>query len=135
MGIATFRIIAITTSALLLVAAGFALFASPSIGTAYLRIIKNLGSELPLLTKNFSLALLGNENNPFSVFPDRVAWSWCLWSIFLCGPIALMIWSIRAADFEKIAVRWCLCAIAYISFTGAVAFIGIIGLLLPFTGL
>ncbi|MEW5909969.1 MAG: hypothetical protein AB1659_09245 [Thermodesulfobacteriota bacterium] len=133
MKIGAFRVMSITTSGVLLAAVGFALLVSPYIGSAYLRIINRLGTELPLLTKDFSLPLLGNANNLFSTFPERPVWSWCLWLVLFCWPIALLVWSIRTADFEKTAVRWCICVIAYMSLTGTMALIGIIGLLLPFT--
>ena len=102
MRIDTFRVIAFISAAILLVVVVFAFFASPHIGSAYLRTLKNLGNDLPLLTKDFSLPLLGNENNPFSTFPERSVWSWCLWLIFICWPIALLIWVLRVPDFEQI---------------------------------
>jgi hypothetical protein len=78
---------------------------------------------------------LGNSKDPFSTFPERAIWAWCLWLVLLCWPIALIIWAVRALDFERSLAKWCLCVIAYLSALAAVTVIGIIGMILPFMNL
>ncbi len=131
----TTRVISVITSAILLVAVVFAFFAAPQIGSAYLQATSRLGSALPLITKDFSLTFLGNSKDPFSTFPERAVWAWCLWLILLCFPIALIIWAVRVSDFEKSLTKCCLCVITYLSALAAVTVIGIIGLILPFMNL
>jgi len=130
-----FRIVSVISSAFLLVTVVFAFFTSPHIGSAYLQATSRLGSALPLITKDFSLAFLGNSKDPFSTFPERAIWAWCLWLVLLCWPIALIIWAVRALDFERSLAKWCLCVIAYLSALAAVTVIGIIGMILPFMNL
>jgi hypothetical protein len=130
-----FRIVSVISSAFLLVAVVFSFFASPYVGSAYLQVTSRLGSALPLITKDFSLAFLGNSKDPFSTFSERAVWAWCLWLILLCCPIALIIWAVRALDFERSLAKWCLCVIAYLSALAAVTVIGIIGMILPFMNL
>jgi len=135
MSINIFRVISVITSAILMVAVGFAFFTLPHIGSAYLLVTNKLGSELPLITKHFSLAFIGNHDNIFSAFPERTVWAWCMWFILCCWPIALMIWALRASDFERTAAKWCLGVIAYLSLVITVAAIVNIGLVMPFTRL
>jgi hypothetical protein len=130
-----FRVISVISSALLMVAVGFAFFLSPYAGSAYMRISRKLGSELPLITKNFSLAFMRNAENPFSDFSETKLWVGCLWFILICWPIALMIWAIRAPDFERSMAKWCLGMIAYLAMGVTVAVIVSAGLVMPFTGL
>jgi hypothetical protein len=135
MRINIFRVISVICSALLVVAVFFAFFASPYVGSAYLRVTRKLGSELPLITKHFSLAFLRNAENPFSDFSETKLWVGCLWFILFCWPIALMIWAVRAPDFEGSMAKWCLGMIAYLSMGVTVAVIVSTGLVMPFTGL
>jgi len=115
MSITIFRLISVMSSALLTVAVFFLFFTSPYVGSAYVMVTRNLGSELPLITKHFSLALLRIAENPFSTFSKTSPWVWCLWFILCCWRIALMIWALRASDFERSMAKWCLGVIAYIS--------------------
>jgi hypothetical protein len=126
------RIISVMSSVFILVAVVFVFFTAPYIGSSYLQVTSRLGSELPLITKDFSLALLGNAKDPFSSFPERAVWAWCLWVIFLFWPIALVVWAIRVHEYERSLAKWCLGMIAYLSTLAAVTVIGIIGLILPF---
>jgi len=116
-----------------MVAALLAFFTAPYLGSAYIRVTRKLGSELPLITKHFSLALLGNRENPFSTFSETTLWAGCLWFFFLCWPIVFMVWAIRASDFERSLAKWCLGMIAYLSLVITVAALVIVGLVMPFT--
>jgi hypothetical protein len=120
------------SSVFFLVAVVFVFFTGPYIGSSYLQVTSRLGSELPLITKDFSLAFLGNAKDPFSVFTERPVWAWCVWFILLSWPIALIIWAIHASDFERSLAKWCLGMIAYLSVIAAATVIGIIVLFLPF---
>lgn len=128
------RIISILSSALLMVAAVAAFLASPYAGSAYLQVTTGLGSELPLITKYFSLAFLGNHKSPFSIFPERAVWAWGSWSVLLCWPIVLVALAIRA-PFDKFMALWCIGVIAYLSMIAALTVVVGAGLVLPFSGL
>jgi hypothetical protein len=127
-----FRASSVISSGFLLVAVFFLFFLTPYIGSAYKLVTGKLGTALPLLTRDFSLALLGTRENPFSNFSERAVWAYCLWLILFCCPIVLMVWAIRASEFKRYLPQWCLCMITYLSLTIAVAVVTMTGLSLPF---
>lgn len=126
------RATSMISSGLLLVAVVFLFFSTPYIGSAYMTVTSKLGAALPLLTRDFSLALLGNRENLFSTFSERAVWAYCLWFILFSCPIALMVWAVRASDFERSMPKWCLGVLGYLSMMVAVAVVAITGLVMPF---
>jgi hypothetical protein len=129
------RLLAAGASAILLIAVVSAFFAAPLVGSAYLQHTTRIGTELSLLTTDFSLAFLGNYADVFSSFPKRALWAWCFWLLLLFWPAAQVIWAIRAADFEESAGRWCLGMVACLSVVSALTALVIIGLTMPFVNL
>lgn len=126
------RLLAAGCSTILLIAAVAAFFTAPPVGSAYLQFITRLGAELSLLTKDFSLAFLGNYPDLFSSFPRRALWAWGVWALVVLWPVAQLIWAIRAKDFAKSAGSWCLGMVAYLAVTCALATLILIGLMPPF---
>jgi hypothetical protein len=129
------RILAASSSTILLIAVVSALFTAPLVGFAYLRHTTRIGAEFSLLTKDFAMAFLGNYADVFSTFPRRALWAWCLWLLLLLWPAAQVIWALRTEDFEKSAGRWCLGMVAYLSVACALVTLVIIALMMPFLNL
>jgi len=130
-----FRLMVSASTALILVTILFLFFASSSIGSAYLLLTGNIGSDLPLLTIEFSIPMLKAFNaDPFSTVSTPL-WVWVVWAIMLAGPVIVMVWTIRAQRPEQAVARWSAGISLFLAFAFLVSAVTFVGLILPFSPL
>lgn len=110
----------------------FAFLAAPQLGSAYLRLIGPLGTDLPVPTVDVALPLLrvapGGPHQEAVTSPGAAA----VWLLVVLGPWAGLAWAFRAQDVPAALARWVVVLSIHVSFVAAVAAAVLLGLVLPF---